>query len=84
MQIDVNLGPEAQRKLEKHLSAGMSTSDIILAGLSQLEEKETYEAYLRSEVALGIEALDAGNISTRSVDQIGDDVFARFRSSEEG
>ena len=84
--MNVSLPNELAAFVEGEIASGgySTASEVVRDALRLLRrEREQYEqkmAILRREIQIGLDDIDAGRISTRSVEDIARDVLARHRA----
>lgn len=84
--MNVSLPRELAAFVEDEVASGDygTPSEVVREALRLLRrEREQYEqkmAVLRREIQVGLDDIDAGRISTRSVEDIARDVLARHRA----
>jgi len=66
--MNVSLTPELEQFVDDTVSTGRysSASEVVRAGLRQLEEQERWKAYAKSRIATGLEDIAAGRTISRS------------------
>lgn len=84
--MNVSLPPELAAFVEDEVASGDygTVSEVVREALRLLRrEREQYEqkmAVLRREIQIGMDDIEAGRISTQSVDDIAREVLARHRA----
>ena len=82
--MNVSLTPVLEKMIQEKVASGMytSASEVVREALRLMAERDrTYREdleVLRKEVLKGLESAKRGKFSSRSIDEIAEDVFQEF------
>lgn len=86
--MNISLTPPLEALVQEKVASGFynNASEVIREALRLMHERDQRDSArlerLRNEAAVGFEALDRGELSTRTISQIFDDVVKTYRGKK--